>query len=97
LLHEYVHHLDDLTRDGEGDFIDIDEFEMAYKKMSADGHWAEIVTYSENASNNWLTLNFGIGYLSENIAYSASKTVIQGGPWYFTRVFRKIFRRYEDH
>jgi uncharacterized protein YceK len=96
LLHEYLHHLDDLTRDGDGDFIDLNEFEEAYKRMAKDKLWAGVVIYSEVLSNNWWTLNFGIGHLSEPIAYSGSKIVTLGGPDYFIRVFRKVFRKYED-
>ena len=96
LIHEYMHHLDDMTRDGEGDFIDLIEFEEAYKRMSKDRLWAGVVIYSEKFSNNWWTLNFGIGHMSEPVAYSGSVAAIFGGPEYFVRVFRKIFRRYED-
>ena len=95
LHHEYLHHLDDITRDGEGDFIDLKEFEEAYRRLAQDTMYAGIVHYAETYSYNWWSLTFGIGDMSENIAYSGSIAYINNAPLYFKRVFRKVFRKWE--
>lgn len=95
LFHEYLHHLDDMTRDGEGDFIDLKEFKEAYERLATDRQYAGIVIYAEKYSYNWWSLTFGIGEMSEHIAYSGSIAYINGAPTYFKRVFRKVFKRWE--
>ena len=95
LHHEFLHHLDDITRDGEGDFIDLEEFEEAYRRLARDSVFAGIVHYTENYSNGFWTNIFGVGPMSENIAYSGSKSYVNNAPSYFKRVFRKVFRKWE--
>ena len=80
LFHEYLHHLDDITRDGEGNFIDLKEFEEAYRMMSVDSRFAGIVGYSERYSYNWWSITYGIGDMSEHIAYSGSKAYREIAP-----------------
>lgn len=96
LIHEYLHHLDDMTRDGEGNFINYDEFKKAYVRMSRDTFYAGIVIYTERQADRFFTNVFGIGHMSEHIAYSASHVYLHGGPDYFKKVFRKIFRKWEQ-
>ncbi len=95
LFHEYLHQLDDITRDGEGDFIDLKEFREAYKRLAKDMQYAGIVHYAESYSYNWWSLTFGIGEMSEHIAYSGSVAYMNGAPDYFKRVFRRVFRKWE--
>ena len=111
LKHEYVHHLDDLTRDGDASFIDVEEFKEAYLRLAQETHrvnthddwYISFMTHAskikavEKKANSWITNTFGVGPLSEHIAY-ASHMILgkKGVPDYFNRVYRKIFRKYED-
>jgi len=95
LFHEYLHQLDDLTRDGEGGFIDLEEFKEAYKRLATDTRYAGIVHYAEAYSYNRWSLTFGIGEMSEHIAYAGSIAYVNGAPDYFKRVFRKVFKKWE--
>lgn len=110
LKHEFVHQLDDMDRDGEGEWIDHDEFRKAYDKLSGDYKllktdnnkhikiykYASVINYIEKQSNDWITNTFGIGDMSEHIAYSTRFLFSGAAPDYFKRVFRKIFRELED-
>jgi hypothetical protein len=92
IVHEYVHHLDDMDRDGEGDWIDHDEFLKAYKLMSIDMKWKGIALWSERLANSWITNTFGIGPMSEQIAY-ISQNIARGiGPDYMKHVYRKMLK-----
>jgi len=57
--------------------------------------YAGIVHYAEAFSYNWWSLTFGIGEMSENIAYSGSIAYMNNAPDYFKRMFRKVFRKWE--
>lgn len=92
LIHEYIHHLDDIDRDGDGEFIDHEEWEKAYIRLSKDPKWRGIVIYTEKASDNLITDIFGVGEYSEHIAYSGHVAFWYGGPDYFLNVYRKMFR-----
>lgn len=93
LIHEYVHHIDDMDRDGLLDLIDHEEFETAFAFLAKDErfkHKHESISYCAD----WPITNiFGIGYLSEEIAYTASWLIRDGGPDYMWAVFRKILIR----
>ncbi len=91
-VHEYVHHLDDMGRDGEYEFINLEEFADAYVKMAADTQWAGIVHYAEERSNSFVTDTFGLGPMSEHIAYVAEVLASGKGPDYMWHVFRKVLR-----
>jgi hypothetical protein len=107
VIHEYVHHLDDMDRDGEGEWIDHKEFEKAYKRMAREaqyfkigrGQYIKIYSYPlivaeiERDANYWATDIFGIGHKSEHIAHMAHLLVKKGEPDFMWRVFRKILKR----
>jgi len=95
LIHEYVHHLDDLDRDGFIDLIDHDEFEVALQKLSLDKKYRDMYEDIVWKSDRWVTNWFGIGDLSEEIAYTAEWLVYirPHGPDYMWNVFRKVLKR----
>lgn len=92
LVHEYVHHLDDIDRDGEGEFIDHEEFKSAYKLLAYDQRWRGLYLWAEQQNDMMVTEVFGVGELSEQIAYVAQHLAIKGGPDYMKHVFRKILK-----
>lgn len=92
LIHEYIHHLDDMTRDGEANFIDYNAFKKAYIKMSKDSEYAGIYIFTERVANDWITDMFGVGYMSEHIAYVGTRLALRGGPAYMMEVFNKMLR-----
>jgi len=92
LVHEYIHHLDDMDRDGEGEFIDHDAFMKAYTMMAYDQRWAGIVIETERLANRFFTNVFGMGAMSEHIAYVGQHLLMKGGPDYMKHVYRKILR-----
>lgn len=111
LIHEYVHHLDDLTRDGEANFINLDEFKLAYARLAKESHlvnthenyYIRIMTHLdkikvvERSSNIWFTNTFGVGDMAEHIAYSSHMILGKKDvPDYFKRVYRKVFRVCEN-
>lgn len=91
-VHEYIHHLDDMDRDGEGDWIDHEEFRKAYTKMANNPEYFERIGWIEGLANRWYTDLFGVGFMSEHIAYSADYLFMYGGPDYMWDVFKKILR-----
>ncbi len=92
LVHEYIHHLDDMDREEEGEFIDHDAFKKAYLMMANDQRWAGIVIDTERRANRFFTDVFGIGYMSEHIAYVGQFLLKAGGPDYMKHVYRKMLR-----
>jgi hypothetical protein len=92
LIHEYVHHLHDMTLDGEGDWINEEEFRVAYAACAHDTRFAGIVIMVERNANNWFTNTFGINDLSEYIAYTGGHCALKNCPLDLRGVFRKIFR-----
>lgn len=93
LIHEYMHHIDDLDREGVIDLINHSEFRCALLQMRSDpkykGNYENIIDCSDWFITNW----FGVGDLSEEIAYTASWLATEGGPEYMWKVFRKILTR----
>lgn len=90
IIHEYVHQLEDMDRDGEGEWIDQAAFERAYHLMSKDMKWKGLVYWTESRANSWFTDTFGIGKTSEHIAYVAQQLIVSGGPHYMRYVYRNI-------
>lgn len=73
IIHEYMHHLDDMDRDGEIEIIDQLSFLHAFRKF-----YQENTAVAENLldrSDRAITNIFGIGPLSELIAYTAGWVV----------------------
>lgn len=92
LIHEYVHHLDDIDRDGEGEFIDHGEFKRMYSLMEQDRHWRGMWLWAEKQNDMMTSEAFGVGHLSEQIAYIAQYLVLNNGPEYMKYVFRGMLR-----
>lgn len=96
LLHEYVHHLDAMDRDGVAEFIDHDAFVAAYTRMYNDFTYGGIAIWTERQvmSQYRLVDFFGVGDLAEHIAYCASYIAFTGkGPTYMKRVLEGMFSR----
>jgi len=94
IIHEYIHHLDDMDRDGDIEFIDHDEFRNAYMLMSIDQRWKGLMLWAEQqaASFSFWTDTFGVGEMAEHIAYVGQKLAEGEGPAYMKYVFRKILK-----
>ena len=92
IIHEYVHHLDALDRQGRGEFIDHDEFRTALARMLEDDKYKKRVQEVMNSADSFITNIFGIGPLAEEIAYMADDLVINDGPDYMWHVFRNMLR-----
>jgi hypothetical protein len=91
IIHEYIHHFDDLDRDGEEDWIDPGEFKQAYLMMARDHKYAGIAMWVEGqTAKDSLPSFMGIGELSEHIAYVAQHLALKDGPDYMKYVYRKI-------
>jgi len=90
IIHEYVHHLDYMDRQGLGEFIDHAEFTEALERMLRSPFYDEVAEDVLDSSDRFVTNVFGIGSLSEEIAYMADKLVTEGGPQYMWHVFRNI-------
>jgi len=98
VVHEYIHHLDDLDRDGDSNprFIDLDEFKEAYLKLANDSIFAGITLWVERRYNDYAFIsdNLGVGELSEHVAYIGQ--YIADGlnvPNYMKRVFRNVLNK----
>jgi hypothetical protein len=92
IIHEYVHQIDDMDRDGEIEAIDHLEFWRAFLQMRNTPATQEACDYILDKSNHFITNTFGIGPLSEVIAYTASWIVGNPDlcPVYMHRVFANI-------
>ena len=94
LVHEYMHHIDDMDRDGLIDLIDHKEFEHAYRVFSADEQYKNDYEAIRLCSDRFITNTFGVGYLSEEIAYVAGWMAATGeGPDYLWHVYSRILIR----
>lgn len=100
LVHEYVHQLDDMSRDNPESYqwINIEVFLQAYEMLSNDSKYESIKPWCDGLSDYWITDIFGIGYGSEQIAYIAmfltrknKKTgKLEEAPEYLKAVFGKV-------
>lgn len=97
IIHEYVHHLDDITRDGEGEFINIDSFIIGYATCYKTQQYHGIVLFTEGNQANFITDVFGIGSHSERIAYCSQLIWRQEIPLPLRVAFSRIFRRFEHN
>lgn len=91
LIHEYVHHIDDMCRDGELKLLDLDEFRWAYSLMAHDMHYAGIARYTEKRANSDWTKIFGVGEIAEHVAYVAGYVATHDAPHYMKWAFRHVF------
>ena len=92
LIHEYIHHLHDMTLDGEGNWINEEEFKLAYAACAKDTRYAGIVRMVEENANYFWTDHFGINDIAEHIAYTGAHVAGHNCPADLRRVFRKILR-----
>jgi hypothetical protein len=92
ILHELIHHLDDMGRDGEKEFINLKEFDRAYRTMYGHYKFHGLLAWTERHANHWWTDLFGIGEYSEHIAYSGSKIAFQGTTIAMRKAFSRILR-----
>lgn len=97
VLHELIHHLDDLTRDGDAQFIDINEFLRGYEMCSTHQMYYGICRFVENKNpDGWITSTFGVGDHAERIAFCGQLFWKQGGPAELEYAFRHIFRKFQE-
>lgn len=91
IVHEYIHHIDDMCRDGDLNLLNLEEFIWAYKLTARDMRYAGICLWVETRANSFWNV-FGVGDLGEHIAYTAQYIVTKDAPDYLRWVFRKVLR-----
>jgi len=92
ILHEYMHHIDDMTRDGDVDLISVDEFKVAWSRLEKENpKQAELIdTFADRTVTNL----FGVGEDSERIGYMLQHMIKYGGVPYLKNVYRKVIRNW---
>jgi len=90
VIHEYLHHIDDMTRDGELDLIDPKEFEKQWEhyQIFQPGPAAYVIKFADSSITNL----FGIGEWSEHMAYTLQHMFKYGGPRFMKHVYRKVIK-----
>lgn len=91
ILHEFTHQLDDWDRQGRYEFIDHREFALAVHQLLQDPKWKDEILDHIDSADRWITDIFGVGPMSELIAYVGSWVALGNGPDYIRRVYRKIY------
>ncbi len=95
IIHEDIHHFDDMDRDDEADWINHGVFFKAYEMLSKDQQFKGIQLWCESRANDWIPNTFGVGYGAEHIAYigmfltNKDKKLV---PDYLKAVFSKILK-----
>ena len=100
IVHEYVHHLDDMTRDDPENhqWINREVFMQAYRMLTDDYIHKGIQRWCDSRANDWIPAVFGIGEASEHIAYIAifitgrTKRRPNKTPDYLKAVFGRILK-----
>jgi hypothetical protein len=96
IIHEYVHHIDDMTRDGELDLIDLEAFRKAFLLLERDFKYAWIAINANRMVGEYPIFYdtlFSIGPLSERLAYTADQMAANGkGPAYMRIVLSRVLR-----
>lgn len=96
VIHELIHHLDDLTRDGDAQFIDVEEFLRGYEVCATNQTYHGTYRFVENRNpDGWITA-FGVGDHAERIAFCGQLFWKQGGPPELEYAFRRIFRKFRE-
>lgn len=72
VIHEYVHQIDDLDRDGEVEVVDHQGFWRAFLEMRRDPSLRAVTDSILDKADRFITNVFGIGPASEIIAYTSS-------------------------
>ena len=96
VIHEYIHHLDAMDRAGEGEWISHREFAIAFHRLMQDPNYRNTSRSKLNSSDSFITNVFGIGPLSELIAYTGAWVAEGNGPIYMRYVFRNILKRQNE-
>ncbi len=100
LVHEYVHHLDNLDREGSGEFVDHEEFAKAYRRLMSDPKFVPLAREVRRCvkAYSWFFNRFlGIGPMSEEMAYVAAEMISEGvGPDYMWHALRKMLKHPGD-
>lgn len=96
IVHEYIHHLDDMCRDGELDLFDLEEFREAFWQLERDFNYAWLAINANRLAGDYpffYDALLGIGDLSEEIAYTADQMAVKvQGPDYMKKVLGRILR-----
>lgn len=99
LVHEYLHHLDDMSRDDpeKEPWINLEVFVTAYKMLSQDHRYKGIQRWCESRANDWIPNTFGVGEYSEHLAYIGmylasrdDKGNLKHSPDYMRAVFSRV-------
>ncbi len=93
VLHEYFHHIDDMTRDGDIDLVSVDEFEVAWKRLEKE--FPRHAGFIDGWADRIFTNLFGIGEYSEHMGYTLQHMMMYGGPKYMKNVYRKVIRNWK--
>jgi len=93
LAHEYFHHIDDMTRDGDIDLVSVEEFKPAWARFKKE--YPSRAAYVNKFADRILTDLFGVGEYSEQMAYTLNHTLKYGGPQYMKYVYRKVIRNWK--
>ena len=96
VLHEYIHHLDAMDRAGEAEWISHREFAIALHRLMQDPQYRNQLRSKLRISDAFITNVFGIGPLSELIAYIGTWVAEEGGPVYMRYVFRHILKQQSE-
>jgi len=96
IIHEYIHHLDDIGRDGGEVLIDLNEFASGFMACYGHQQYHGIYLVVESQSSRMFMNTFGIGDLGEHIAYTADMISFQGCPDELGYAYRRVLCRYQD-
>lgn len=94
IIHEYIHQIDDIGRDGGPQLISLDEFREGYSSCYGHRRFHGIVLMTEKYANSFFTNWFGIGELSEHIAYAGACIATQACTKKLRWSFRKVLRNH---
>lgn len=95
VLHELTHQLDDMSRDGDANFIDVQQFLVGYKMCQGDKqHHGIIRAVEEKNPDNWISV-FGVGDNAERIAFTSQFMWKQDASADLEYAFRKIYRKFQ--
>jgi len=92
ILHEYMHHIDDMTRDGDIDLISLFEFQLAWNRLEQEN--PKQAEFIDTFADRTITNLFGIGEDSERISYVLQHMIRYGGLPYFKYVYRDVIRNW---
>lgn len=95
IIHEYIHQIDDIGRDGGPELIKLDEFQEGYASCYGHQQFHGIVMMTERYANFWFTDWFGIGDYAEHVAYVGACIATQACTHKLRWAFRKVLKTHE--